>query len=215
MLFFAYSMYSGTQEFLKTAETAQGTVVDLVESRSSDSVTYAPRVEFTTKNNETIYFQSSSSSNPPSYSRGETVEVLYDAKTPEDAKINGFFSLWIGAIIVGVLGLVFFLIGASIIFFGVSKNKMIKQLKASGTPILADIKSVNLNSSLEVNGKNPYRITAQWLNSTTNELHIFHSDNIWFDPSDHIESEKISVLIDSEDPSKYYMDISFLPKVAK
>lgn len=214
MLVGAFFLFTGTQDFLKTAKTTQGTVVDLISSRSSDSVTYAPLIEFNTTDNSRIEFVSSNSSSPPSYSRGESVEVLYQESSPESAKINSFFSLWLGTIIVGVLGLIFFLIGMSIIIFGVSKSKMIKQLKATGTPILANFQSVQKNTSYEVNGKNPYQIITQWQNPNTSEIHVFKSENIWFDPTMHIESDKISVLIDSQDPKKYFMDISFLPKMA-
>ena len=211
----AFYLFTGTKEFIQTSVTAQGVVIDLVESRSDDSITYAPRVQFETSDNEIIEFQSSSSSNPPSYSRGETVEVLYQEYSPQDAQINGFFSLWGGACIVAVIGLVFFLIGAILIFIGISKNKMVKRLKATGIPILADIKGVDLNSSYSVNGKHPFQITAQWQNPKTSDIHLFNSDNIWFDPSDYLPSDKVSILIDAEDPNQYYMDISFLPKLAK
>ena len=157
-------------------------MIDLQQSRSSDSITYAPVVEFQTKNGSRIEFISSTSSNPPSYSRGETVEVLYNESSPEKARINGFFSLWGGALIVGLIGLVFFLIGFLIILFGTLKSKNIKKLKESGTRISAEFQSVQQNTSLTVNGRHPFQILAQWQNPSTSKIHIFNSDNLWFDP---------------------------------
>ncbi|MNC77488.1 hypothetical protein D3C75_1294550 [compost metagenome] len=57
-------------------------------------------------------------------------------------------------------------------------------------------------------------IRSQWLNPRTSEVHLFESDNIWFDPSDYLKDESISVFIDKKNPKKYHVDISFLPKIA-
>ena len=214
MLVGAFFLFTNTQNFLKTATTSNGTVIDLQQSRSSDSITYAPVVEFQTKDGSRIEFISSTSSNPPSYSRGETVEVLYNESSPEKARINGFFSLWGGALIVGLIGLVFFLIGFLIILFGTLKSKNIKKLKESGTRISAEFQSVQQNTSLTVNGRHPFQILAQWQNPSTSKIHIFNSDNLWFDPTEHITSDQISVFVDLDNPKKYYVDTSFLPEIA-
>ena len=214
MLVGAYFLYSGTQRFLETAVSTQGTVIDLRRSRSSDSDTYAPVVEFNTSDGALIEFTSSTSSNPPSYTKGETVEVLYQEASPYNAKIKSFFSLWGAAAIVGGLGSIFFLIGFSIIFFGVKRSKMVEHLKKSGTRVNAEFQSVQLNTSLSVNGRHPYQILAQWQNPTTSEIHLFNSDNLWFDPTDHIKTDVIEVLIDTQNPKEYYVDTSFLPKLA-
>ncbi|MFF4359504.1 DUF3592 domain-containing protein [Streptomyces sp. NPDC001604] len=50
-------------------------------------------------------FRGSVGSNPPSYEAGERVEVLYRADSPQDARINGFASLWLLPLIFGGLGL--------------------------------------------------------------------------------------------------------------
>ena len=57
-------------------------------------------------------------------------------------------------------------------------------------------------------------IVSQWQNPATSKLHIFESDNIWFDPTDFIKTDKIKVWIDRKNPKKYMVDLSFLPEVA-
>ena len=42
---------------------------------------------------------------------------------------------------------------------------------------------------------------------------ISYSQNLWFDPTRHVELSTITVFVDERDPSNYYMDLSFLPKV--
>jgi hypothetical protein len=139
---------------------------------------------------------------------------LYQNSSPEQARINSFFSLWGASTILGGIGAVFFLVGFSIILFGSIKGKKIEYLRKNGIPIKAKVQSVKTNDSFEVNGRNPYQIYAQWKNPATSELHIFSSENIWFDPTDHIKNDEITVLIEKDNPNKYYVDISFLPKVA-
>lgn len=220
MLAATFYFYTNTQEFLKTALTTQGTVTELIRSRSSSSssssssYTYKPVVEFKTQKGEQIEFTSTAGSNPPSYSRGEVVEVFYQKSSPEKAKINGFFSLWGLALIFGVMGTIFTLFGASIILIKYLKNKKIEFLKLRGTPIQAKFQSVEKNGSFAINKRNPYQIYAQWKNPMTSELHIFKSENLWFDPTDHINTDEITVLIERNNPKKYYVDTSFLPKLA-
>ena len=209
----AFFLYQNKKAFLAKADTAQGTVIELLESRSDNSITYKPLVSFKTKEGAQIEFTSSVSSNPPSYSEGETVEVLYDPSNPRDANINGFSSLWLGPLILGILGAVFSLIGFSIIFFKRLKQRKSQYLLDNGKRISTKFDSIQLNSSYKVNGRSPFQIYSQWQDATTNKLYVFKSDDIWFDPTDFIGAEPIKVMIDPQNPKKYYMDISFLPKM--
>ena len=90
MLAGSLSWYQNTQSFVAQAVKAEGTVVELLRSSSSDSITYRPVVHFSNQNGEQIEFTSSAGSNPPSYSKGEKVEVLYLPTEPQNSKINGF-----------------------------------------------------------------------------------------------------------------------------
>ena len=47
----------------------------------------------------------------------------------------------------------------------------------------------------------------------SNEMHIFQSDNIWFDPTDYIPGKTLEVLVDPNRPHRYLVETSFLPKV--
>jgi hypothetical protein len=214
MLFGSFKLYSDTASFLEIASKAEGSIIELIEVRSDDSVTYKPVFEFTTTKGETFEITSSSSSNPPSYFIGEAVEVLYEDVSPRDAKINGYFSLWGFTTILGALGAIFLIVGFGIIAYGSIKLKKVSELKENGVAILAKYQSVQLNKSLKVNGQSPYQIHAQWTNPSTSKVHIFKSDNIWFDPSEFIDRDQMTVLIEKDNPKKYYVDITFLPEIA-
>ncbi len=214
MLIGTLFIYLNTNKFLATCVLSEGTVIDLVSSRSDDSYTYSPIVQFEDQYGNQVLFHSSNGSNPPSYSVGETVEVLFDPESPDDAKINGFFSLWGGVLILGILGTVFFAVGGAIIYFGVKRSNLVKYLKQNGTKVISDFQSVVVNTSMSVNGRHPYQIVSQWQDPVTTKLHIFTSDNIWFDPINFIKTEKINVLIDRRSPQKYMVDLSFLPELS-
>ncbi|MEU6594486.1 DUF3592 domain-containing protein [Streptomyces sp. NPDC046881] len=101
--------------FLTDAERVRGTVVALEwrddhsgvshRKRAHDGPVAYPVVEFTAADGTRQTFRDSTGSNPPAYERGERVEVLYRADSPEDARINGFASLWLLPLIFGGLGL--------------------------------------------------------------------------------------------------------------
>ena len=204
-----------TQEFLGDAASAEGTVVDLERSRSSDSTTYRPVVRFTTADGRPVEMVSSVGSNPPSYSVGERVGVLYNPELPEDAKLAGFFSLWFLPLLFTGLGAVFASIGLGVSLSAKVKARRAAFLQQQGTPIQTTFQAVERNTSLKVNGRHPFRIVSQWRNPGTGEVHVFESDNLWFDPSDYVTGRHVTVYIERDDPGKYHMDLSFLPKLAE
>lgn len=112
-----------------------------------------------------------------------------------------------------ILGLVFASIGGGIIGYGWWSTKREAQLRQHGHLVQADFQQVELNEAIEVNGTSPFRIVAQWHDAKNNELFIFKSANLWFDPSKFVRGRKIPVYVDLSKPSRYYVDTSFLPKV--
>jgi hypothetical protein len=89
-----------------------------------------------------------------------------------------------------------------------------ERLLHEGIPIEADFQGVNVNSGVSVNGRCPFRITAQWQDPSTARVHVFQSRDIWFDPSKYINQRAIRVFVDKINPKRYYVDLSFLPKIA-
>ena len=75
------------------------------------------------------------------------------------------------------------------------------------------MQGVDRNTSVEINGKNPWRITSQWLDPNSNTMRIFHSENLWFDPTRFVKRKQVTVLLDPNNPKRYHMDTSFLPEV--
>lgn len=210
----AFLWYQNTVSFLDEALESPGVVTDLVYSRSSDSSSYYPVVRFEDETGQLIEFQSSSGSNPASYSRGEKVSVFYLPGEPESARIDGFFSLWGGALILGIIGGAFFLVGILMVLVPLIRKGRGAKLRESGQLVMASFRSVEQNTSLVMNGQSPFRIVTQWQDPATANIHVFRSDNLWFDPTDHIPGESIPVYIRPDNPKRYWVDTSFLPKLA-
>lgn len=127
--------------------------------------------------------------------------------------VNTFFQLWFAAVLLGVMGSVFFLIGGGILVAGPLRARKNTWLRENGQKIQTKISAVDLNTSLSVNGRHPYVITSQWTDPHTNTVRVFQSESIWFDPREFVQGETIGVFIDPNNSNKYFVDISFLPKV--
>lgn len=209
--------YFRARAFLAEARRVQGTVIENVEVRSSSDasrgtrITFAPHIRFATATGTSIDFTSGSSSAPPEYTPGDAVQVLYAPGNPADARVDAFFPIFGLSFVFGLLGGIFTAVGAG---FGVAL-RVVKQRRAEvlarGTPIQARFVAVERNRSVRINGRNPWRVTCQWQNPKTSKIHVFNSDDIWFDPTEHLKGDQLRVLILPDNPERYMVDISFLP----
>ena len=74
-----WALSQSTLKLKAEAVKTEGTVIDFETKRSTrigSSETYAPIVEYTTAEGQTLTFTTSISSSSPSYERGEKVKVL-------------------------------------------------------------------------------------------------------------------------------------------
>ncbi|WP_070884750.1 DUF3592 domain-containing protein [Pseudomonas sp. D1-3] len=196
------SRISGEAQMTRT----EGSVVDIEDG--------CPTVSFTTLDGTLGEHHSSTCSTPPSFDIGERVAVYYDPQDLERAHLDSFEQNWIGSLIVGGIGAVFLAIGLLFVLPPLLAKRRAAELLVTGTAVQAELVDVELNGSLSINGRNPYRIVAQWLNPQTNKLHVFRSANLWFDPGPYISESLVTVMIDPNNPKRYSMDTRFLPELA-
>jgi uncharacterized protein DUF3592 len=113
-----------TRRDVATAARADGTVIELIESRDADSQSFHPRVRFITAKGESVEFTSSVGSNPAGFDIGEHVTVLYDPSDPQGARIDSFVQLWFVPLFLGGFGLVLATAGGgvSIVFLRWSRK---------------------------------------------------------------------------------------------
>ncbi len=112
--FSALQLYEQYQLSKNGVET-QGTVIELAEHTSNDGTTYAPVVQFQTKNNRPVTFVSSTWSIPPEYAVNDRVTVVYLPEHPEQAEIKGAGTVLL--IIFAVLGSLLIIAGVIFMVF--------------------------------------------------------------------------------------------------
>jgi len=210
--------FQHTRRFLATAISVPGVVTENVwqERRSSNNSIHGdfyPRIRFRTADGQEISFITNSGSNPPSYHVNEQVTILYDPQQPYHAYIQSFVDLWLLPTILCGLGIFFCSFGVVAAVWKVLSARKNAWLHQNGRRIQAEFTQVELNTSLRVNGTSPYRLVCQWLDPATNKMHVFHSANIWFDPTNYIPGKTLDVLLDPENPHRYLVETSFLPDV--
>jgi hypothetical protein len=95
---------------------AEGRVTAIEGSRNiNGKVMYRPHVAFTDTAGQRREFTSRLSSNPPGYTAGEAVAVIYDPANPADAEIDSFASRHLGTLVFGLFGAVFAMLGAVVV----------------------------------------------------------------------------------------------------
>ncbi len=199
--------YLDTAKFIRGSQEAEGMVVELETHGSSGERYYHPVVEFTTPEGERVRFVSSFGSRPPAYDVGESVTVLYPEGSPREAKIKSFWSLWLGTVIAGGLGVLFFVIGLVMaVVFGAGRRH--RRLVQTGVPVEAVFREVEQNPYIQVNRRHPWRVVMAWTDPATGESHTFRSENLWQDPSDRLDPTLVRVFIERGNPRKYYVDLS-------
>ena len=104
--------------FVKAAETAEGTVVEnrVSYTRTSSGATRCyvfPAIAYKTAKGEQFSYvsESGSSCDEPRMNVGDTLEVIYASDNPEYAKENRFSSIWSATLVSSFVSLPFLLIG--------------------------------------------------------------------------------------------------------
>ena len=146
------------------------------------------------------------------YYEGKEIEIYYDKNNPSKVRAkNSNFGLFIFS----GLGLIVFLVGTIGIISTIIKTIKRKNLRLNGKIIYATYIETILNTSYNINGRNPYNIICEWNDPVTNKKYIFKSENIWFNPDNVISQNNINqfrVFINPNNIKEYVLDISMLEK---
>jgi hypothetical protein len=200
-----------TQAFIATSAHTEGVVVAMVPSGRRSSRSVAPVVEFATADGRRVQFRSAISSSPPAFAIGERVGVYYPPQAPETARIDTTFQLWFAPLLLAGLGGLFAAIG-----FGISgvvrrAARLAQELRRSGRPLQAEFERIEIDHTLRVNQRYPWRIHVRWTDATTGRVHTFRSERLWEDPTPSLR-DTVTVFVDPTNLSRYHVDVSFLPE---
>lgn len=206
-----------TVSFLASAERTEGVVVELTErtstSRDTDghtrtSTTWYPTVEFSTGAGETVTFESSVGSDPPTHDVGEEVPVAYDPANPSDAKVATGLSLYLLPLIFGGLGVVLSAVGIPLLIVGIRKKRVRRRLLRDGTEVWAEISEVGVEFNVRINRRHPYVVRATWHDPRTGRTHHATSDYLTRDPGPDLRGRThVRVQYDPENPDENVMDL--------
>jgi len=190
------SRYDLMHDGIKTT----GTVIGFNQSKN----TVAPVVEFKDEWGNNLVYNSDNFSSIESFETGEEVAVYYDPSHPENATLEGE-GWW------NWFPFIFLLTHGGVGFGGLywleKKRRLHQWLQQSGQEIqarLVEIKEI-------YNKRRYYTLHCDWTDPYTNILHTFESEYISNNPSDRIApGTHLRVLIDPNNPKRYWMDTAFL-----
>lgn len=192
--------------FIDRAEITEGIVTNLAAKQSDNGLTYAPVYTYTI-DDKPYSAQSSTSSNPASYDIGEKIEVLYDPADPSDATINGTASLYLGSIILYILGGFFALVGLIIGLITLIAGRKRKRLTETGKQTAVQVVKLEENTSVSINNKHPLRIIGKGLNPVTQQLETFVSSNLYTYPAAFESGAWVLAFVDPDKPTKHHIEL--------
>lgn len=88
------------------------------------------------------------------------------------------------------------------------------ELHARGIRVDARFQSVERDLSIDIQGWSPYKIVCQWHDRPRNTLYVYESGNLWSDPTPSLRGQPIGVFVDPRDPTRFHMELGFLPSAA-
>lgn len=111
-----------------------------------------------------------------------------------------------------LLGGIFVLIGGCFLVWVWRKKQKIREVIEGGNSVNAIVSQIVMDSGVEINGQNPYRVICQY-QDPQGTLHIFRSGDIMFNPGD-LTGKYVRVYVEAGNLDHYYVDIdSILPEV--
>ncbi len=187
-----------TVRFVSDAKRADGVVIDLVwHSSGKGGSTAAPVVQYEV-DGKPYQFKSRTSSKPPAYDIGEKVVVLYDPETPSEARLDGFWELYMLPLIFGFFGL---LESAAVaIWVAIERRSLLRIERAlgEGRRVIATVTRIDINHTVRYNGRRPWRITAE------HDGQCFVTPNLWSDPTPHYPvGSEVPLFVVTGEPDVY------------
>lgn len=200
ILFFINGM-----QFRQSAVNITGEIADIMYSCDKDGdidhevfVTYT----FEGKEYERVRINEYSSS----MYVGKSISLLCDPDNPWNVRTES--STFFVFIILMLMGVIFFVIGAVPAVISIMNKHKAKHLLENGRVLYATVERIDLNRSYSVNGRYPFVVYCTWKDEYKDTLYRFKSDNLWTDPGTVFsEGSEIEVYVDAKDFRKYYVDV--------
>ncbi|SHL36253.1 hypothetical protein SAMN05444266_10377 [Chitinophaga jiangningensis] len=94
LLGFAIADLKNRIRFVKTAERASGTLVELVEKSDDEGTVYYPVFEIPTLQNETLTFRHTTGFSNPPWQLHQSVPFIFEPGKPETLRMFSYWSIY-------------------------------------------------------------------------------------------------------------------------
>jgi hypothetical protein len=140
---------------------------------------------------------------------GEKVMIYYDSAAPQTIDFGDSVGYNMrGAILGGLI----FLFGIYLFIRQIATDSTNSKLIKSGQKIAAEY-VIGRDERFRAGDNNPWLIQCKWTDNRNNLEYFFVSKPYTIDPAPYLNGRsRIDVFINPDDPSKYCMDTSFMPK---
>ena len=113
LLGIASFLWMRTKQFVATARSVKGTVINMLKDSEGAS---APVFKFTASNGDVIEKRDTMYSTPPAHKVGDIVDILYDPNNPQSARVVKSSNLYFAPILLAIMGVVF--LGSAAVWLG-------------------------------------------------------------------------------------------------
>lgn len=193
------------EEFMKTAEKTEGVISNIEtytnynrskkrnETNHTVYVTY--EVDGKTYENVRLSYYTSS------MYVGKGITLYYNPQNPGNIKVEE--GMTVVTVLTSVMGGIFALVGFLVMFFSFKRGS---KLKKTGKRFEGQVLSIDCNTSVRVNGRNPYKVTCRVEDYSKGEAYIYKSKNVYLDLYEY-NLETVPVYVDVNNPAKYFVDV--------
>lgn len=206
LVFFAISLglVMETKKFAETAQETTAVVYDVETRRVRRNKKY--RTEYDVyvqyQANGSTYKTELNGGNG-SMDVGETITVYYDPENPLDVRKSKSAGMQSFAMI---LSLVFVAAGVGIGIVPAVKSSKRKKLRETGEQGTAMIVSVDLDRSVRINKRHPYKAQCEFTDPVTGEKYLYSSESMMEDIR-YLQGQLVTVYYNPADRSQYYVDL--------
>lgn len=201
-------MSISNSNFKKNAVETKAKITRIDTSRDSDGDTnHSVSVEFTVDGK---HYEGSLNYYTSSMYIGKEETIYYDPNNPNHFKgAGGEFAVYI----LFAIGAVFFLIGSVVLIVQIKNGKKQKQVLSYNYIIQANIIGFAIDTTMRVNGRNPYKLEATYINPNDGKMYTYRSESIWADLTPILQQMQITtipVYVNPNNYAEYVVDISSL-----
>lgn len=134
---------------------------------------------------------------------GQTLIVYYNPENPRDVRSDKNAGVQSFAMI---FSLVFVAVGAVVGVVPAVKLSKRKKLKETGEQGTAIITNVDIDRSVRINKRHPYKAQCEFTDPVTGEKYLYSSEGVMSDIR-HLQGQLVTVYYDPADRSRYYVDL--------